>query len=400
MVRKTDQPMTSIRQPPRTCRGAVCPVPLQHEDQVVLGHGSGGKLTQKLIARYFYPPFENPFLLQGDDLAVMDWPEGGRLAFSTDSHIVSPLFFPGGDIGRLAVSGTVNDLLMVGRPTACGSRPASCWKRVCRCRLSSAWRLRCVQRPTRPASRSWPATPRSSSAARPTGCSSTPAVWAWCPKAAHISGRRAQPGDAVLLSGSLGDHGIAVLAARGELDFEAQVVSDVAPLTELVAAMHAVGADLHVLRDPTRGGLATTLNEIAHQSDVGIEIDETSLPVNPAVEAACEMLGFDPLYVANEGKLVAILPEAQADELLDAMRATATGPGGPSYWESNTRTDRPRADAHCLGLTACGRRAHGRTPAAHLLDRRPPVSNCHLVKSFTNRPGLIPGPRHPPSRVA
>ncbi|MGA9193115.1 MAG: hydrogenase expression/formation protein HypE [Anaerolineales bacterium] len=305
-------------------QGAVCPVPLQHEDQVVLGHGSGGKLTQKLIARYFYPPFENPYLLQGDDSAVMDWPQGGRLAFSTDSHIVSPLFFPGGDIGRLAVAGTVNDLLMVGAQPLWLTAgflleeglPLSVVERVAASMRAAADEagVQIVAGDTKVVQRG-----------KADGLFVNTSGVGMVPEGREINGRRAQVGDAVLLSGTLGDHGIAVLAARGELDFEAQVVSDVAPLTELVEAMHAVGADLHVLRDPTRGGLATTLNEIAHQSQVGIEIDETSLPVNPAVEAACEMLGFDPLYVANEGKLVAIAPEAQAEALLKAMRATKLG---------------------------------------------------------------------------
>jgi hydrogenase expression/formation protein HypE len=306
--------------------GAVCPVPLQHEDQVVLGHGSGGKLTQKLIARYFYPPFENPFLLQGDDAAVMEWPEGGRLAFSTDSHIVSPLFFPGGDIGRLAVSGTVNDLLMVGaRPMWLTAGflleeglPLSVVERV-----AASMRQAADEAGVQIVAGDTKVVQRGKADRLFVNTSGVGIV----PKGRAISGGRAEPGDVVLLSGSLGDHGIAVLAARGELDFEAQVVSDVAPLTELVEAMHAVGADIHVMRDPTRGGLATTLNEIAHQSQVGVEIDEGSLPVNPAVEAACEMLGFDPLYVANEGKLVAFVPEGQSEAMLEAMRSTALGRG-------------------------------------------------------------------------
>jgi hydrogenase expression/formation protein HypE len=304
--------------------GAVCPMPLQHEDQVVLGHGSGGKLTQKLIARYFYPPFENPLLLQGDDSAVMAWPEGGRLAISTDSHIVSPLFFPGGDIGRLAVSGTVNDLLMVGaRPLWLTAGflleeglPLSVVERVVASMRQAAEEagVQIVAGDTKVVERG-----------KADGLFVNTSGVGLVPDGRAISGRRAQPGDAVLLSGSLGDHGIAVLAARGELDFEAQVVSDVAPLTDLVEAMHAVGADIHAMRDPTRGGLATTLNEIARQSQVGIEIEEDTLPVTPAVEAACEMLGFDPLYVANEGKLVAIVPEAQSEAMLEAMRSTPHG---------------------------------------------------------------------------
>jgi hydrogenase expression/formation protein HypE len=305
-------------------QGAVCPVPLQHDDHVVLGHGSGGKLTQKLIDRYFYPPFENPFLLQGNDSAVMQWPQGGRLAFSTDSHIVSPLFFPGGDIGRLAVSGTVNDLLMVGaRPlwlTAGFLLEEGLELSVVE-KVAASMRAAADEAGIQIVAGDTKVVQRGKADGLFVNTSGVGVV----PDGRQISGSRAEPGDAVLLSGTLGDHGIAVLAARGELDFEAQVVSDVAPLTELVNAMHATGADVHVLRDPTRGGLATSLNEIARQSDVGIEIDEGSIPVSPAVEAACEMLGFDPLYVANEGKLVAIVPDAQADAMLDAMQATPHG---------------------------------------------------------------------------
>jgi hydrogenase expression/formation protein HypE len=306
--------------------GAACPMPLRHDDQVVLGHGSGGKLTQNLIARIFYPPFDNPFLRQGDDAAVMAWPGGGQLAFSTDSHIVTPLFFPGGDIGRLAVSGTVNDLLMVGaRPlwlTAGFILEEGLALSVLE-RVAASMRAAADEAGIQIVAGDTKVVPRGVGDGLFINTSGVGLI----PDGRSISGASAQPGDAILLSGTLGDHGIAVLAARGELDFEAQVVSDVAPLTGLAEAMHATGAQLHVLRDPTRGGLATTLNEIAVQSRVGIEIDEDSLPVGPAVEAACEMLGFDPLYVANEGKLVAFVPEEQAEKVLAAMRAAPYGQG-------------------------------------------------------------------------
>jgi hydrogenase expression/formation protein HypE len=316
-ARRRDQPDAGFE-------GAACPVPLRHDDQVVLGHGSGGKLTQNSIARAFYPPFDNPFLRQADDSAVMEWPGGGRLAFSTDSHIVYPLFFPGGDIGRLAVAGTVNDLLMVGAHplwlTAGFILEEGLALSVLE-RVTASMRTTAEEAGIQIVAGDTKVVPRGQGDGLFINTSGIGLV----PSGRHVSGAGAKAGDAVLVSGSLGNHGIAVLAARGELDFEAQVVSDVAPLTALVEAMQATGAELHVLRDPTRGGLATSLNEIAVQSQVGIEIDEDSLPVDPAVEAACEMLGFDPLYVANEGKLVAMVPEDQAEVVLDAMKAAPYG---------------------------------------------------------------------------
>lgn len=304
--------------------GAYCPVPLPPDEHVVMGHGSGGRLTQNLIAKYFYPPFGNPVLLRGDDAAVIDLPQGGRLAFSTDSHVVSPLFFPGGDIGRLAISGTVNDLLMV------GARPL--WL-TAGFLLEEGLLLETLER----VAASMQATAAEAGImivagdtkvverGKADGLFINTSGVGIIPAGRSIGGALAKPGDAVLLSGSVGDHGIAVLAARGELAFEAQVQSDVAPLTELAEAIFKHGDGVHVMRDPTRGGLATTLNEIAIQSQVGIEIEETAIPVHPAVEAACEMLGFDPLYVANEGKLVAIVEAEKAERILQQMRRTQSG---------------------------------------------------------------------------
>ncbi len=307
-----------------TLEGAVCPVPLPHADQIVMGHGSGGRMTHDLIARTFVSRLGNAGLNQANDAAVLHSTETGEIAITTDSHIVSPLFFPGGDIGRLAICGTVNDLAMV------GARPR--WltagfileegllletlERVVQSMKTAADEagILVVAGDTKVAERG-----------KADGLFINTAGVGWIPEGRRVGGANARPGDVVLLSGPIGDHGIAVLAARGELAFEAQVTSDVGPLNHLVEAIFASGADVHVLRDPTRGGLATTLNEIARQSHVGMELVETDIPVRPAVQAACELLGFDPLYVANEGKLVAIVGAEDADRALAAMQAMPVG---------------------------------------------------------------------------
>jgi hydrogenase expression/formation protein HypE len=309
-----------------TIHGLVCPAPLAHENTIVMGHGSGGRMTQRLIEKTFYPPLENPILLRGDDGAVVEPPEGGRLAVSTDAHIVSPLFFPGGDIGRLAVSGTVNDLAMMGAQplwlTASfileEGLPVYLLEQVLLSMQVSAEEagIKIIAGDTKVAERG-----------KADGLFITTTGVGWIPDGREVGGARAQVGDAVLLSGTLGDHGIAVLAARGELAFETKLESDVSSLNELVETMFAACQDIHVLRDPTRGGLATSLNEIARQSGVGILIDEEQIPVKAEVLGACEMLGFDPIYVANEGKLIAIVPADDAEEVLKTMRAHPLGAG-------------------------------------------------------------------------
>lgn len=304
--------------------GPVCPVPLPHSQQVVLGHGSGGRLTRTLIERTFYPPLANPDLLRGDDAAVLASLGPGRFALTTDSHIVSPLFFPGGDIGRLAVCGTVNDLAMVGaqpRWLTAGfileeGLPLETLERVLASirQASEEAGVAVVAGDTKVAERG-----------KADGVFIATSGVGWIPQGREVGGALAQPGDAVLLSGPIGEHGIAVLAARGELQFEAEVRSDIAPLNALVEALFASGVPVHVLRDPTRGGLASALSEIAVQSQVGIHLEEQAIPVRPAVLAACEMLGFDPMYVANEGKLVAMVPAAQAEAALGAMHEAPYG---------------------------------------------------------------------------
>jgi hydrogenase expression/formation protein HypE len=309
---------------PTTMEGALCPLPLTHDHQIVIGHGSGGKMTHDLIARHFYPPLGNPALLQGDDAAVVDFPGQGRLALSTDSHIVAPAFFPGGDIGRLAVCGTVNDLAMMGaRPLWLTAGfileeglPLDVLERVLASMQQAAAEagVQVVAGDTKVVERG-----------KGDGLFVNTSGVGWVPQGRAVGGANGRAGDVVLLSGPLGEHGIAVLAARGELALETQVVSDVAPLNGLVEAMFAASAEIHVLRDPTRGGLATTLNEIAGQSKVAIHLDERLIPVSPAVESACELLGFDPLYVANEGRLAALVAPEAAEAVLAAMQAHPLG---------------------------------------------------------------------------
>lgn len=304
--------------------GPSCPLPLPHHDRIILGHGSGGKLTDELIRRVFYPCFENSALSQGNDSAILSLQDGARLAVSTDAHVVWPLFFPGGDIGRLAVCGTVNDVAMSGASPQYltagfileeGLEVSLLGKVINSMRLAAEEAgVKIVAGDTKVVQRG-----------KADGLYITTAGVGLLPPGRDIGGANAKPGDVVLLSGPLGDHGIAVLAARGELGFETDVASDVAPLNHLIAAMLEASPNVHVLRDPTRGGLGTTLNEIAGQSQVGIQIDEASLPVRPAVAAACEMLGFDPLYIANEGKLVAIVAAQDAERVLAAMRHTRYG---------------------------------------------------------------------------
>jgi hydrogenase expression/formation protein HypE len=309
---------------PVTLQGAVCPPPISQRDRIVLGHGSGGKLSHDLIAKSFLPPFDNPALRASDDAGLVNLNSCTRLAISTDSHVVWPLFFPGGDIGRLAVCGTVNDVAMMGatpRYLTAGfileeGLELDTLRRVIDSMHDAAAEagVQIVAGDTKVVQKG-----------KADGLYINTAGVGLLPVGVEIGGALAKPGDVVILSGPMGDHGIAVLGARGELGFESDIKSDVAPLNHLIEAMLAAGEEIHVLRDPTRGGVATSLNEIAKQSQVGIVLTESSLPVRPAVSAACEMLGFDPLYVANEGKLIAIVGREDADRVLKAMRQTRYG---------------------------------------------------------------------------
>ena len=302
--------------------GYTCPVPLTPKDTVVLGHGSGGKLSHDLLKRLFLPELGKAAPRALDDSAVLTV-GGERLALTTDSHVVAPLFFPGGDIGRLAVCGTVNDLAMAGaKPIAltCGFVIEEGLSFEILQRVVQSMRAAAAEAGVYIAAGDTKVVQKGSADKLFINTSGVGKV----PPGVDISGANAKPGDVLLVSGTLGDHGIAVLSAREGLGFETDLLSDVAPLNHLVEAMLGAG-EIHVLRDPTRGGLATTLNEIAEQSGVVIELNEQAIPVKPQVRAACEMLGFDPLYVASEGKLVALVKAEDAEKILAVMKSTRYG---------------------------------------------------------------------------
>ncbi len=298
---------------------AICPVPIRDRGYIIMGHGSGGKLAHDLIAARFLPAFDNQSLRAGNDAGVVEMIGCTSLAISTDSHVVWPLFFPGGDIGKLAVCGTVNDVAMMGAQPAYltvgfileEGLEIGLLEKVVESMQTAAQEagVQIVAGDTKVVERG-----------KADGIYINTAGVGMVLPATDIGGAKARPGDVVIVSGTLGDHGIAVLGARGELGFESDLQSDVAPLNHLVMAILEASDKVHVLRDPTRGGLGTTLNEIARQSQVGIVIAEEKLPIRPAVRAACEMLGFDPLYIANEGKLVAIVAPEDAETVLATMR--------------------------------------------------------------------------------
>ena len=303
--------------------GAVCPLPLGHDEQIVMGHGSGGKMSHELIGRIFLPPFDNDVLRAANDAGVVQAAPGARLAISTDSHVVTPLFFPGGDIGRLAVCGTVNDVAVMGaepRYLTAGFILEEGLPQQTLARVVASMQAAAAEAGVVIVAGDTKVVEKGKADGLYINTSGVGVV----PAGVELGGERARPGDVVLLSGPMGDHGIAVLAARGELGFEAAVESDVAPLNRLAAAALQAG-DVRVMRDPTRGGVASTLNEIARQSGVAIVLDEAALPVRPAVAAACEMLGFDPLYIANEGRLLVIVGRDEVDAVLAAMRAAPYG---------------------------------------------------------------------------
>jgi hydrogenase expression/formation protein HypE len=300
-----------------------CPAPLPAKDTVLLGHGSGGKLSAALVRDLFLPAFENPALARLDDQAVVTI-NRTRIAITTDSFVVKPLFFPGGDIGSLAVHGTVNDLAMGGATPLFLSAAFIIEEGL------SMEMLRRVVSSLRSAAQSagvQVVTGDTKVVEKGSGDGifiNTTGI-GLVPDNIEFSANRARPGDKVLLSGSIGDHGIAILAQREGLQFESAIESDSAALHGLVADMLRVTGEIRCMRDPTRGGLSSTLNEIAEQSHVSIELTESAIPIRDEVRGACELLGLDPLYVANEGKLVAIVPEDVAEPVLATMRKNFLG---------------------------------------------------------------------------
>ena len=305
-------------------RGYVRPLDLTH-GCVDLTHGSGGRAMAQLIAELFARHLGNEYLGQGNDGAVLPAPTfGERLVMATDSHVVSPLFFAGGDIGCLSVHGTVNDVAVMGATPlylAAGfileeGFPLADLERIVASMARAAREagVPVVTGDTKVVERG-----------KGDGIFITTTGVGVLPAGRDIGGARARPGDVILVSGSLGDHGVAIMSQRENLRFDAPIASDTVALHGLIAAMLATGADIRVLRDPTRGGLATTLNEIAGQSGVGMMLREKDIPVKPAVAAACEFLGLDPLYVANEGKLICICAADDAERLLAVMRAHPLG---------------------------------------------------------------------------
>jgi hydrogenase expression/formation protein HypE len=293
------------------------------DDKVMLDHGAGGRMSHSLIADIMLPVFDNPVLSRLDDGAILDI-DGIRIAFSTDTFTVDPIFFPGGNIGDLAVNGTVNDIAM------CGANPLFLsvglliedgfpmeeLKRILRTmgNAADAAGVKIITGDTK-------VVPKGAADRIFINTSGLGLI----PEGVEISCQRAIPGDRIILSGGIAEHGMTVLTRRAGMSFESSIVSDTAPLNHMVARMLSASRDIHVLRDPTRGGVGTTLNEIAQSSRVGIVIYEDRIPLNPQVEALCELMGLDPLYIANEGKLVAIVGKDHVKEVLSAMQGDRCG---------------------------------------------------------------------------
>jgi hydrogenase expression/formation protein HypE len=293
-------------------------------EHIEMGHGSGGRAMTRLVEKLFVRHFDNEQLRRGNDFAELAPVNGGRLVVSVDGHVVSPLFFPGGDIGSLAVHGTINDIAMAGATPMYLTAgfileegfPMADLERIVICMAAAARTagVEVVCGDTKVVDRG-----------SGDGVFITTTGIGIVADGISIAGDRAEPGDAILVSGTLGDHGVAVMSSRENLGFDTAIESDSAALHTLVATMLDAVPTIHCLRDPTRGGLAATLNELAHQSTVGMSLSEAAIPLRPAVNGACELLGLDPLYVANEGKLVCICPAADATALLAAMREHPLG---------------------------------------------------------------------------
>jgi len=300
-----------------------CPIPKSEYDKVILAHGGGGKLSHQLLEKIFFSQFDNELLNQQNDSAVFDLKDQ-RLAFTTDSYVVQPIFFPGGNIGELAVYGTVNDL------SVSGAKPLY---------LSAGF----IIEEGLPMDDLWKIVVSMKEAAEKSGVQIITGDTKVVEKGKgdkvfintsgvgvvydgiNISPKRCRPGDAIILSGRIADHGIAIMSAREGLQFETTIVSDTAPLNELVEKMLNASKNIHTMRDATRGGIASTLNEIASSANVGVNINENSIPINDQVIGACEILGLDPLYIANEGKLVAFVDSNDAEKVLGVMKSHPLG---------------------------------------------------------------------------
>ena len=300
-----------------------CPVPLNGYDRILMGHGGGGRLSADLLRKVFLPAYGNKVLAQLEDQATLDW-EGGRLAFTTDAFVVKPIFFPGGDIGKLAVNGTVNDLAVGGaRPLFLSAAfileeglPISDLERIV-ASMSDACR----------AARVTLVTGDTKVVDQGKGDKvfiATSGIGV-VPDGVSLSIKAARPGDRIVLSGTIGDHGMAILSLREGIELESALESDTAPLADLAQMALRACPSIRLMRDPTRGGLASTLNEMAQASGVGVRIEEERIPLKPEVRGACEILGLDPLYVANEGKLVAVLPASDAERLMETLREHPLG---------------------------------------------------------------------------
>jgi hydrogenase expression/formation protein HypE len=306
----------------------VCPIPLQNYPTIVMGHGSGGKMMSDLIKHMFLPMSNHQALAQLGDSAVLSFAVNGkpanRLAFSTDSFVVKPLIFPGGDIGKLAVHGTINDLAMSGaRPMylSAGFILEEGLPMDLLGQITGSFAETCKQAGVELVTGDTKVVNKGHG----DGVYINTTGIGIIPDGVDIRPDRAQPGDAIIVSGTVGDHGMAIMSVREGLEFETEIQSDSANLYELVEIMLGETTDIHCLRDATRGGLAAALNELAVSSRVGMEFEESLVPVNPPVAAACEMLGIDPFYVANEGKLVAIVPGPKAEAVLSKIRSHPLG---------------------------------------------------------------------------
>lgn len=302
-----------------------CPMPIAQHSQVLLAHGGGGRLMHDLIEKVFMAAFQNPLLAARHDGAIVEV-NGARLAFSTDSYVVRPLFFPGGDIGRLAVHGTVNDLAMCGAQPMCLSAAMILEEGL---PMETVWRVAQSMQQAAAQAGVHIVTGDTKVVDRGKGDGifiSTAGIGV-VPPGVQISPAQVRPGDLVLLSGDVGRHGIAIMAVREGLAFDSVIESDTAPLAGLVAKMLDAGVEIHCLRDLTRGGLASAAVEIAEASGLEIRLDERAIPVREDVRGACELLGFDPLYVANEGRFIAFAPPACAERALQVLHGDALGEG-------------------------------------------------------------------------